>query len=86
MSEEPVDVNLDFGRRKNAVIPDSPADAFGLFIDEGNVFDIRTNTRKLDKFIPENPADALENSFEADDFIPSSRITSSKITKRFFGY
>lgn len=64
-------------------LPKSPADAFGLFIDEGNVFNIRKGTRKIDRFIPNSPAGGLERSFEVDKFAPSSIRTGKRIA-RFF--
>ena len=59
---------------------------FDTFIQEGNVFDVRKGSRKLQKFIPNTPDDGLNSSFNADEFGINSKKTSDKLTKRFFNF
>jgi len=59
---------------------------FDLFIQEGNVFDVRDKSRKLNKFIPKAPDDGLDQSFDSDNFGINSKKTSDKLTKRFFDF
>lgn len=72
-----------FNGNQSLNLPKSPAAAFETFIDQGNVFNVRKNTRKIDRFIPDSPQSGLEGSFDADQFAPSSIKTGKRIA-RFF--
>lgn len=64
-------------------LPNTPAAAFGTFIDQGNVFNVQKGKRKIDRFIPETPQSGIESSFGADKFVPSSTKTGKRIGKLF---
>ena len=83
-------MSFDIGDQRKAKKKD-PLDMnlskdFDLFIQEGNVFDVKDKSRKLKKFIPKAPDDGLNQSFDADNFGINSKKTSDKITRRFFDF
>lgn len=64
-------------------LPKSPSDAFEVFIDQGNIFDVREKTKKVQRFIPRSPSDGLEDGFGTEQFVPSSTKDGKRIGKMF---
>ena len=64
-------------------LPKSPSDAFETFIDQGNVFDVRDKTKKIQRFIPKTPSAGLESSFDVEKFSGSSGSEGKRIGKLF---
>lgn len=59
---------------------------FDLFIQEGNTFGIRKEPKKISTFVPPSPDVGLDRSFGAEKISMSNKITSVKLTKRFFDF
>ena len=71
-----------FRGRQKLNLPRSPADAFGTFIDEGNIFGTQKKKQR-ERFIPTSPAGGIEKTFDADSFAPSSIKTGKRIRSLF---
>ncbi len=80
--------NVGSGRTRKAKsqklnLPKSPNEAFETFIDQGNVFDVRQKTKKIQRFIPKSPSAGLESTFDSDAFAGSSGSEGKRIGKLF---
>jgi len=88
MSSEEINIdqskNIKIDRKDNIFGLDLTND-FNLFIQEGNVFDIKKGSRPLEKFIPTSPEEGIDAGLGADNFLPSSRNTSKRLLDKFFG-
>lgn len=58
---------------------------FDTFVQEGARYGVKRKNGQKKSIIPQEPDDAIENTFDADSFLPNSMKTSKRITARFFG-